>query len=171
MQPQPDRIVFATEQPLLIAGLRDLLNCAGLTAELSVVMPGALCGNLKPDEACLVILDGESQHPWQTVALARQTAPSSRFVLLPAEITPQLIHGAIEAGLHGLLATTLPMEEAAQALARIWQGECQFHYVGECTPMGHREGSVNREAASGAGRVRYVDRRTCVKTDEKEAAA
>jgi hypothetical protein len=35
---------------------------------------------------------------------------------------------AIETGVHGVLATGLAVEEAAQALTRIWNGERQFRF-------------------------------------------
>ncbi len=128
MCPQPSRVVFATEQPLLIAGLRELLRHAGLTSDLSVVMPEALNGNLGPDETCLVILEGQFQNSWETIVEARRRAVRSRFVLLGVDITPQLIHAALEAGLHGVLSTTLPLEESAQALVQICCGERQFRF-------------------------------------------
>jgi DNA-binding NarL/FixJ family response regulator len=120
--------VFATEQPLLIAGLRELLRHAGLTSDLSVVMPEALNGNLGPDETSLVLLEGQFQNSWETIVEARRRALRSRFVLLGVDITPQLIHAALEAGLHGVLSTTLPLEESAQGLVQICRGERQFRF-------------------------------------------
>jgi DNA-binding NarL/FixJ family response regulator len=134
MHPHLDRIVFVTEQPLRIAALRELLFHAGLTAEESVLLPGALASNLKSDESSLVILDGEFQQPWETIVLARLRAVNARFVWLPMEITPRVIHAALEAGLHGVLSNNLPFDETIQALQRIWQGECQFRYGHESAP-------------------------------------
>ncbi len=131
MLPQPNRIVFATEQPLLIAGLRELLRHAGLTGDLSVIVPEALNQNLRPDEACLVILEGELQRSWECIVEARRKALDSRFVLLAAEITPRLIYAVLEAGLHGVIATTLPLEDASQALVRICSGERHFRFEGQ----------------------------------------
>jgi DNA-binding NarL/FixJ family response regulator len=136
MNTRLDRIVFVTEQPLRIAALRELLLHAGLTADESVILPGALASNLTSDESSLVILDGEFQQPWDTIVLARLRAANSRFVWLPFEITPRVIHAALEAGLHGVLSNNLPFEEAIQALQRIWQGECQFRYGHESAPRG-----------------------------------
>jgi len=111
-----------------------LLGHAGLTAELSVLTPDALAWNPRPEEFCLVLLDGEFRQPWETIVCARQLARMSRFVWLLTEITPQAIHAALGAGLHGVLSTSLPLKETCQALVSIWQGECQFRYGNEHAP-------------------------------------
>lgn len=142
MEPEINRIVFVTEWPQLIAGLRGLLHTAALTAEMSVLLPDALCGNLSADETFLVILDAESHLSWKAIGMARQKAPGSRFVVISSGISPQLIHDVIENGLHGVLSSWLPVQEAAEALTQICRGECQFRFGPESAPRAsesHRE--------------------------------
>jgi len=130
MKPQPDRIVFATERPLQIAALRQLLECSGLAADLSVVLPSCLEQNLTSMEECLVILDGEARQAWDFIGRARRLG-QSRFVLLMSEVTPGMVHIALSAGIHGVLSTGLPLEEVCQALRHIWGGQSQFRFGGE----------------------------------------
>jgi hypothetical protein len=152
MNLQPDRIVFVTERPLQIASIRQLLECSGLLAELSVVLPSSLQTNLLPSEACLVVLDGDARQPWEWIGRARRQG-QSRFVLLMSDVTPGMIHIALSAGIHGVLSTGLPLEEVCVALRHIWQGESQFRFGGAHSEDAPGEEQVTYRVTSGTAKL------------------
>ena len=123
-----ERIVFATERPLLAVGLRELLRRAGLEAEPWMVPPAALSGSVRADETWLIVLDGEAPMFWEELDRARERAPQSRFVICGSAITPELVLAAVEHGLHGVISTRLSEVEATEALVRVCNGERQFRY-------------------------------------------
>jgi DNA-binding NarL/FixJ family response regulator len=128
MQPGIDRIVFATERPLLVVGFREVLRRAGLEAEPWIVDPDSLASIVQPEEAWLVLLDGESLLPWESLDAARERAPKSHFVICCGAIRPELVLAAIEHRLAGIISTRIPVPDATDALVRICNGERQFRY-------------------------------------------
>jgi DNA-binding NarL/FixJ family response regulator len=128
MKPGIDRIVFATERPLLVVGFREVLRRAGLEAEPWVLEPTTLVNCLQPQECWLVLLDGESLLPWDALDEARHRAPNSRFVICCGAIVPELVMAAMEHELDGIISTRIPIAEATEALARICKGERQFRF-------------------------------------------
>jgi DNA-binding NarL/FixJ family response regulator len=123
-----DRIVFATERPLLVAGFREVLRRAGLDAEPWVVEPDKLSELVPAEEKWLVMLDGDSLLPWNTMSETRLRAPKSHFVICCAATRPELVLAAMEYELDGIISTRIPVSEATDALARICQGERQFRF-------------------------------------------
>ena len=134
MNSQPDRIVFATERPLLIPGVRELLRRAGLPEEMSVVTPAALSSVLAAEETSLVILDAVPDLCWTGVAEARAKAPASRFVIVSQAITPHLMHFVLETGIHGVLSTRLRAEEAAPRAGSSLSGRLPDSVTAESLP-------------------------------------
>jgi DNA-binding NarL/FixJ family response regulator len=127
MTNQPDLILFATNQPLLVASFRDVLRLAGFDAEHVVLGRRDAFAALRSEDAWLIFLD--TRHaPAATVAQAVRRSPQSRFVLCGTSITPLMLQTAVDGCMHGVLSTSLPVEEAATALTRIWQGERQFRF-------------------------------------------
>jgi len=55
--------------------------------------------------------------------------PRLAFVVWAAHPTGELLRISLECGVHGLLSTRLPLDEAANALARISQGEKIFRFI------------------------------------------
>ena len=166
MKARLERILLATERPLLIAGAREVLRYAALDAELSIIFPGALAHSVRPAETSLVILDGDGEVSWDAVKDVRSAAANSRFVVWSSCITPQLICAAVGAGMHGVLSTSLPLDEAAEALVQIAGGECQFRYgnhaASKTGTLSQREelmlsmvanGFKNREIAAAIGKT------------------
>jgi DNA-binding NarL/FixJ family response regulator len=167
MKPIIERIVFATERPLLAVGLRELLRRAGLEAEPSVVSPGALADSVRADETWLIVLDGEAPLFWEELDRARLRAPQSRFVICGGAITPELVLAAIQHHLDGVISTRLPEPDATEALVRICNGERQFRFQDkmekrgpDAAPLSHRErlvlamvveGLRNRQIAAAMG--------------------
>lgn len=131
MPNQPTRILFATDQPSLLTYFRRVLHLSGFDAEPAILRPRGLA-SLRPEDTFLTFVDANCAPAQDMLAQAVRNAPHSRFVLSGRNITPQMLLVAIESGLHGVLAMGLPVEEAAQALLRIWDGERQFRF--DCGP-------------------------------------
>jgi DNA-binding NarL/FixJ family response regulator len=122
------RTVFATEQPLLIGEVRDLLYRAGLPSDPQVVGPEVLEWAVTQPGRCLAIIDGELLPAAGSLVRLRQRAPQARLVLWVGSVTPELIQIAIECRADGVLSADLSADDAAQALARISRGERQFRF-------------------------------------------
>jgi two-component system response regulator DesR len=117
------RPIFATPNPLLIAGVRAVLAAAGLPADPRIISPDSLPQTLALEHGSLVILDGQALPHRDTLAQLCQSHPQSPFVVWAVYPTADLLRTALECGVHGLLSTRLPLEEASEALLRIWRGE------------------------------------------------
>lgn len=129
---QPSRVLFATDQPTLPMRFRAVLRLSGFDAETVTLRPHAALATLGPEDAFLIFVNANCAPAPGTLAQAVRGTTHSRFVLAGRAITPEMLLTAIEAGIHGVLATGLPVEEAAQALLRIWRGERQFRF--DCGP-------------------------------------
>jgi hypothetical protein len=127
---QPTRILFATNQPMFVLGFRDLLRLAGFDAEPMMLCPQDAFAAPRGEDAWLIFADARHTPAAVTLAQAVRRSPQSRFVLCGSVIAPETLQTAVDSCMHGVLSTDLPIEEAAEALARIWQGERQFRFVG-----------------------------------------
>ncbi len=128
MSTEPTRIIFATDQPLLVMGYRDVLLAAGFRAEPAMLQPKAAAELLRREDPCLVLLDSEYEVTPVSLAKAVHKSPRSRMILIGAEIQPEALLFAVQSGLHGVLSTRLPVDEAARAVKQIWQGERLFRF-------------------------------------------
>jgi len=128
MSTEPTRIIFATDQPLLVVGYRDVLRAAGFRAEPAMLQPKAAAESLRREDPCLVLLDSGYEVTPVSLAKAVHKSPGSRMILIGAEIKPEGLLFAVQAGLHGVLSTRLPVDEAAQAIKQIWRGERLFRF-------------------------------------------
>jgi DNA-binding NarL/FixJ family response regulator len=134
MAPGIDRVVFATDRPLLLAGFREVLRRVGINCEPGVIEPARLVESVESSERCLVFLDGEGMPSWENLEMARLRTPKSRFVVCCGVIRPELVLAAMERGLDGLLSTRVPVPEAADALTQICRGERQFRFQDTLLP-------------------------------------
>jgi len=130
MTNQPTLILFVTNQPMLVAGFCDALHLAGFDAEPLMLNRRDAFAALRREDACLIFADARQAPAHATLAEAVRSSPQSRFVLCGSNITPEMLQTAVDSCLHGVLSTSLPAEEAAAALTRIWQGERQFRFGG-----------------------------------------
>jgi two-component system nitrate/nitrite response regulator NarL len=128
MNPNLRTIFLVTRQPLLIAGFRELLHWAGLGAEHSVLLPEELPQRLDTASRCLVIVDADTPVDWQTLGTAMRVSPESLFVLSCGQVTPEFAQAAVQSGVHGLVSSKLPIEEASQTLLQICHGERKFRW-------------------------------------------
>jgi DNA-binding NarL/FixJ family response regulator len=129
------RPIFATPNPLLIAGVREVLAAAGIAADPRIVDPEGLARRLTPADRCLVILDGDALPHRETLAHLCRSVPGSQFVVWTVQPTADLLRIALECGVHGLLSTRLPLEEASNALLRICRGERVFRFNPDSGPI------------------------------------
>src|ERR1700722_2984110 len=113
------RPIFATPNPLLIAGVQEVLAAAGMPANPRIVAPEGIVETLAQADGGLVILDGHALPHRDTLAELCRTNPRSQFVVWVVRPTADLLRIALECGVHGLLSTRLPLAEASDALMRI----------------------------------------------------
>jgi DNA-binding NarL/FixJ family response regulator len=128
---QPNLILFATDQPLLVAGLCEVLRLAGFDSEHAMLGPRDAFTAVRREDAWLIFFDAKQAPAPISLAQSIRRSPRSRFVLCGSAITAEMLQTAFDSCVHGVLSTDLPIEEAAAALARIWQGERQFRFSGE----------------------------------------
>ena len=121
--------ILVTLNPLLIAGVREVLAAAGMPADSRVISPEGLAAMLAPFEGGLVILDGQALPQSERLGQLRRANPGWRFVVWAAQPTADLLRISLECGVHGLLSSRLALEDAANALARICQGEKIFRFI------------------------------------------
>ena len=133
MTNQPNLILFATDRIMLIVGLCEVLRFAGFDAEHVMLGPLGAFNALGREDAWLIFFDAKHAPAPNALAQAARRSPQSRFVLCGTEITPEMLRAAFDSSVHGVLSTDLPIQEAAEALARIWQGERQVRLGGERT--------------------------------------
>lgn len=115
---------------MLVAAFGDALRLAGFDAKPVALDPRDAFALPRREDAWLIFADSKDAPDSVTLAQAVRRSPQSRFVLCGGAITPEVLQTVAGAGLHGVLSTCLPVGEAAQALARIWQGERQFRFGG-----------------------------------------
>lgn len=150
--------IFATRQPLLITGIREVLLGAGIAIDPRMVDPDQLERVLEPAEYYLCILDAKSVPGRDVLTRLCQSSPGSCFVLWTAYATADLLQTALECGIHGLLSSRLPLEDAARALVRICRGERLFRFDADAAPpdlseplqFTARERQILMELAEGA---------------------
>jgi DNA-binding NarL/FixJ family response regulator len=127
-----DRKIFlVTERPPLVAGFLQLLHAAGWESAFSIVSPMELPQALAIQEPCLVMIDAEPSLEWQELVELRRNKPDSLFVLWSSRVTPDFALAAVEAGVHGLISTKLPLEDASRTLVQICRGERCFRFDAE----------------------------------------
>ena len=132
--------IFATPNPLLLSGVREVLAAAGMPPEARIVAPEWLSQALAQAEAYLVILDGQAMPHREILTQLCRSNPNSQFVVWVMQPTADLLRIALECGVHGLLSTRLPLQEAAAALVRIRRGERMLRFdadsrIGRSKPL------------------------------------
>jgi DNA-binding NarL/FixJ family response regulator len=135
MTPPACQPILATKQPLLIARVRELLRGAGIPSDPQVIHPEELERVLTATRSCIAILDGESVPDNERLLQLRRASPHSFLVVWTNSPTARQLQSAVECGLHGLLSSRLPPQEASIALRRICRGERLFRFDSEPTPL------------------------------------
>ena len=132
--------IFATPNPLLIAGVREVLAAAGMPADPRIIAPDGLAAILAQGDGGLAILDGQALPQSERLGQLRRSNAGWRFVVWAAQPTADLLRISLECGVHGLLSTRLALDEAANALRRICQGEKIFRFIANSGPMAEHRG-------------------------------
>jgi DNA-binding NarL/FixJ family response regulator len=122
------RPILATRQALRIAEVRRVLAGAGIAADLTVVHPEELERAVAEAGNCLVIVDGEFLPKPDELVRLRRLSPGSYVVIWTERLSTEMLLATMELGLHGLLSSRLPPEEAACALRRICRGERMLRF-------------------------------------------
>ena len=130
------KIFLITERPLLIGGFRELLERVGMGEDHSVFRPADLPLMIGTLSSALVIVDGDSSFAWDGLINLRESSPDTLLVLWCSQVTPELARAACEAGVHGLISSRLPLEEAADTLLQICRGEQKFRFETELSARG-----------------------------------
>jgi DNA-binding NarL/FixJ family response regulator len=136
----PYRPIFATQQALRIAEVRQLLVGAGIAADPTVVRPEELERAMAGAGNCLVIFDGEFLPSVDVLARLRRLSPDSYIVIWTERLSTEMLLATMELGLHGLLSSRLPWEEAAYALRRICRGERMLRFDSTPEPPQQKAG-------------------------------
>jgi two-component system response regulator DesR len=132
--------IFVTPNPLLIAGVREVLAAAGMPADPRIIAPEGLAAILAEADGGLAILDGQALPRGERLGQLRLSNPGWRFVVWAAQPTVDLLRISLECGVHGLLSTRLALDEAANALQRIRQGEKIFRFIAGSGPLAEPRG-------------------------------
>jgi DNA-binding NarL/FixJ family response regulator len=122
---------------MLVFGFREVLRHAGLGTEPAMIAPPKLLEALRQEKACLVIVDVRGLTSLAGLDEIRAAAPESRIVLCGSSVTPEMLQAAMQAGIHGVISTQLPLEEAALAITQICNGEWAFRFESQ-TPRAGR---------------------------------
>jgi two-component system response regulator DesR len=99
-----------------------------MTAAPRILAPEGLAPALAQAEEGLAILDGLALPQSERLAQLRRSNPGWRLVVWAVQPTADLLRISLESGVHGLLSTRLAVDEAANALRRICQGEKIFRF-------------------------------------------
>jgi len=132
--------ILVTPNPLLIAGVRGVLAAAGMAADPRIIAPEGLAAILSETAGGLAILDGQALPQSDRLGQLRRSNPGWRLVVWAAQPTADLLRISLECGVHGLLSTRLAVEEAANALRRICQGEKIFRFITGSGPIAEPKG-------------------------------
>jgi hypothetical protein len=129
MNTQPTRTLIATNQPMLAARFREVLRLAGFDGEPAILRSLDQLAEVCNSDRCLIIADAKLAAV-APVMLARavRRAPQSHFVVAGYAIKPEMLRTALESGIHGVLSIDLPIQEVAEEVARIWEGERRFRF-------------------------------------------
>jgi DNA-binding NarL/FixJ family response regulator len=138
------RVFLITERPMLIGGLREVLERAGMGEDHSVFRPGDLPAAMGRLASALVVIDGDSSFAWEGLAQLRQRSPDTLFVVWCGQVSPELARAACEAGVHGLISSRLPLDEVAETLLQICHGEQKFRFETEPGARGSSPARLTR---------------------------
>ncbi len=138
------KVLFASEQPLLGAGLEVVLGgCQGFEAKGIALVQEELsreAGRWRPE---IAVLEWSGSGEWNPVEELRRAAPQCRILLLLRNLTPEAVFQAREAGAAGALSVQATPGELMEAVSRIRAGEFVFDHGVEW-PRGTRRIRLTR---------------------------
>ena len=121
------RVVVFTDEPLVSAGIRQLLEpqadiqLTGVVSELSELI--GHCSATQPD---LVLLSNGAVYDRTILTALRWECPKTAVVLWVNEISPELAHQAMETGARGILRRKLSTDMLLKCIRKVHEGELWF---------------------------------------------
>lgn len=138
------KILFASEQPLLNAGLEAVLGrwpeCDARNAALCREEWESAAREWQPEVA---LVEWPAGTDWNPLEVLRQAAPGCRALLLLKSLSPEAMFQAREAGAAGALSVQATPAELIEAVQRIRAGEFVFDHGIEW-PRGTRRVRLTR---------------------------
>lgn len=138
------KLLFATEQPLLGAGLEAVLGrCPGCEVRRAALTPEEwrrAVGEWRPG---IAVIEWTGAAGWNPLEELRQAAPECRALVLLRSLTPETLFQAREAGAAGALSVHATPEELMDAVQRVHAGEFVFDHGVEW-PRGTRSIRLTR---------------------------
>jgi DNA-binding NarL/FixJ family response regulator len=123
------KVLFASEQPLLNAGLEAVLGrcpeCEARNAPLAKEEWEVTAGQWQPDVA---LLEWPVSTNWNPLEVLRQAAPGCRSLLLLKSLSPEAMFQAREAGAAGAVSVQATPAELIEAMQRVQAGEFVFDH-------------------------------------------
>lgn len=123
------RIAFASEQPLLGAGLEVVLSrCPQCEAKGIPLVQEEWRKEVEQWPPDVAVLEWGGSGEWNPVEELRQAAPDCRVILLLRNLTPETLFQARDAGVSGALSAHATPEELMDAVRRVLSGEFVFDH-------------------------------------------
>lgn len=123
------KVLFASDQPLLNAGLEAVLarcpGCEALNAPLEKQEWENTARRLQPDVA---LLEWPVSTDWNPLDVLREAAPGCRTLFLLKSLSPEAMFQAREAGAAGAVSVQATAEELIEAVQRVQAGEFVFDH-------------------------------------------
>lgn len=138
------RLLLATEQPLLGAGLEAVLGrCPGCEAKRAALTAEEWRKAVVEWCPRIALIEWTGTAGWNPLEELRRTAPECRVLVLLRSLTPEALFQAREAGAAGALSVHATPEELMDAVQRIQAGEFVFNHGVEW-PRGTRSIRLTR---------------------------
>lgn len=123
------KILFASEQPLLCAGLDAMFHqCADCEAKGIPWIQEEWRKAVEQWQPDVAVLEWGGSGEWNPVDELRQAAPHCRVLLLLRNFTPEMLFQARETGVAGALSVNATPEEVMDAVRRVLSGEFVFDH-------------------------------------------
>lgn len=138
------RIAFASEQPLLEAGLEVVLGrCPHCEVKGIPLVPEEWRKAVERWRPDVAVLEWSGSGEWDPMEELRQAAPDCRVILLLRNLTPETLFHARDTGAAGALSVHAAPEELVEAIRRVLAGEFVFDHGAEW-PRGTRRIRLTR---------------------------
>jgi DNA-binding NarL/FixJ family response regulator len=144
------RVALFTDEPILAAGFTSILASAPEFTVTSVCRTAAeLVEMAEVSEPELLLIDLTREVNFGVLTELRRRAPNCRIVLWVREISPELAHQAMQAGVRGVLRKVLPSDLLVKCLTRVSEGELWLDknltanlLTAKLVPLTRREGQL-----------------------------
>jgi two-component system nitrate/nitrite response regulator NarP len=151
------RVALYSDEPVAEVGLRTMLSAEdGITVVQQCARPAQLLTYLSSNPPDVVLLDMAPHLSLGLIQEIRSRVPDCKIVLWTREISTEWAFQAIELGVRGILAKTLPASLHIKCLQKVCEGELwlaknltQHLLEGKPVELTHREGQLVSALAQG----------------------